>query len=183
MAIEEVQSHLKRKNKILFSRDSDVLDNLTTLIEMADRKVAVLWALDIATGIVLELDGKYPEIKLFEQSLNLAYLWMQGMVKMPAVKKAILKLHGLAKFFEQDPVTMPDGLKIRALAHGLSSIHSKKHAIGMPLYYLSALVQLDKEGYELPVRKEIKKYQETLEYYIRNEAKFNVHWAGFLENS
>lgn len=183
MVIEEVELRLGHKNKILFTRDSPVLGDLARLLDEVDKKVAVLWALDLSGEIVVELDHKYPQIELFDQSLNLAYQWLQGMVKMPAAKKAILELHGLAKVFEQEPATMADGLKIRGLAHGLSSIHSKKHAIGLPVYFLSALVYLEPEGYETAVKKAINAYFDRLEYYRAHVGGFNVHWAKFLDRS
>lgn len=181
MAIEEVEQRLKRHNKILFARDSPVLANLAAALEMTDKKVVVLWALDQASAIVMELVGKYPEIGLLGDSLNLASLWFQGQVKMAPVKKAILGLHKLASEFENDGSTKADSLKIRALAHGLATIHSKKHAIGLPMYYLSALVCLDKDNYQAPVIAMIRQYQTALEYYEEHISGFNVHWAKFMQ--
>ncbi|MDD3028225.1 MAG: hypothetical protein PHI41_09305 [Erysipelotrichaceae bacterium] len=181
MAIEEVERRLKRDNKILFARDSPSLASLVAILETMDKKAVVLWALDQATAVVMELDGKYPEIGLFVESLNLANLWFQGQVKMAPVKNAILQLHKIAGEFEKDGSTRADGLKIRALAHGLATIHSKKHAIGLPMYYLSALVCRDKDNYQVLVTDMIKQYRAALEYYDSHLSECNVHWAKFMQ--
>lgn len=48
MWLAEVKATAKRKNQILFSKDSVLLDELCQLIAQANRRVLVLWALELA---------------------------------------------------------------------------------------------------------------------------------------
>ena len=182
MAIEAVETRIHNKNKILFAKSDPQLEKLATRLEQTSKRVAILWALEQATRIVMELDFKYPDNDLFDQSLNLASMWMQGQIKMPQAKKAILALHQLATSFESSPDTYLDGLKIRALAHGLATIHSQRHAIGLPLYYLSALVMRNRDCYDLAVETRIAQYHDSLEYYQSHLDQCQVTWAKFLKN-
>ena len=58
--IEDVKKKVKRKNKILFSKDSEYLQDLVWLINQQNRQILVLWALDFAEEIVKKLEIKYP---------------------------------------------------------------------------------------------------------------------------
>ena len=61
MWLAEVKAKAKRKNQILFSKDSLLLTDLCQLIAQANRRALILWALELAEETARELAGKYPE--------------------------------------------------------------------------------------------------------------------------
>lgn len=48
---EEVKSKLKRKNQILFSKDSECFNELKFLIEQQNHRAMALWALELSEEI------------------------------------------------------------------------------------------------------------------------------------
>ena len=46
--IDEVRMKLKRKNQILFGKDSEYLQDLVMLFQDQDHRVMALWAFDFA---------------------------------------------------------------------------------------------------------------------------------------
>ena len=103
---------------------------------------------------------------------------MKGKVKMNKARYAILALHHSAG--EKDPVTQA---KMRAIAHGISCVHTPGHALGIPMYYFTSLIReygID-NGFEKCV-KTAKEYEEILEKCCETSGDSNVGYAGFLYN-
>lgn len=84
----DVEQKLKKKNKILFSRDSQCLQELKMLIEQQEHCTLVMWALDLCEK------------------------WSRGKIKMPVAKRAILDAHAVAK--EIDDKVIDGILKFRS---------------------------------------------------------------------
>lgn len=80
--LEEVQEKQKRKNQMLFSRDTPLFRGLNLLIEGQSRRVLVLWALDLAEETVEELETRYPLESRPRQALEASRLWAEGKLKM-----------------------------------------------------------------------------------------------------
>ena len=59
--LEEVAGKLRRRNQILFAKDSPFLQDLAELLRGQSHRVQVLWALSLAEEIVEILEQKYPE--------------------------------------------------------------------------------------------------------------------------
>ena len=55
MWFAEVKAKAKRKNQILFSKDSLLLTDLCQLIAQANRRALILWALELAEETTREL--------------------------------------------------------------------------------------------------------------------------------
>lgn len=175
--ILEVEAKLKRKNKILFSRESECLQPLLELISKQKHRVVVLWAFDCIQIPLNQLKKKYPQ----ENRLQIAYLqcvlWAQGKIKMPIAKRAILNAHQAAKEMI-DPI---DVALCHAVAQGLSSVHVETHAIGLPFYELSAIV-LNNENYDEKVIEKVDFYMKRLEYWQQHYQDEPREWASFLMN-
>ena len=58
--MKEVAGRLRRKNQVLFSKDSPYLEDLALLLRGQDRRAAVLWALELAAESVAALEARYP---------------------------------------------------------------------------------------------------------------------------
>ena len=70
-------------------------------------------------------------------TLIAAKAWAAGEIKMPVAKRAILNCHALAK-----KMTSPtDSARCHAIAQGFSVVHTTGHALGLPIYELTAIVR------------------------------------------
>ena len=59
--LDEVKIRIKNKNQILFTKDSEYLQDLIILFQKQNRKTMILWAHDLATESIAQLAEKYPE--------------------------------------------------------------------------------------------------------------------------
>ena len=97
MWLAEVRVKSKQHNQILFSKDSLLLDNLRHLIDQANRRASILWALGLAEETARELAEKYPEDHRPQDAITASRAWASGEIKMPIAKQAILNCHAIAK--------------------------------------------------------------------------------------
>ena len=95
MWLAEVKAKAKRKNQILFSKDSLLLADLCQLIAQANRRALILWALELAEETARELAGKYPEDHRPLDAIAASGAWASGEIKMPIAKQAILNCHAM----------------------------------------------------------------------------------------
>ena len=86
----DVEIKLKKRNKILFSRDSQCLQELINLIQLQNHRTLVMWALDCAKLILEQFEAKYPDERRPRTCLELCETWARGKNKMPIAKQAIL---------------------------------------------------------------------------------------------
>lgn len=59
--IDEVRQKIKRKNQILFSKDSVYLQDFIHLLESMNHRVTILWAFDFAAESVRRFEERYPK--------------------------------------------------------------------------------------------------------------------------
>lgn len=175
--LEEVQEKCKRKNQVLFTRDTPLFQGLRILMEGQSRQVLVLWALDLAEEGVLELEARLPGEERPRQALEAARLWAEGKIKMPLARRAILDCHALAKTLE-DPADI-------ALCHGVgqacSVVHTTGHALGYPIYALTALVRrLGVDHCREAVEGQVQHYVDQLIFWQEHLSDEPREWAGFL---
>ena len=134
--MESVKARLKRKNQVLFSPKDDLLAPLALLLEGQDRRAVVLWAFALVEETVERLEQKYPGEDRSRTTLELCRLWAAGTVKMPQAKAAILACHALAREWDS-----PEDIALcHAVGQGCSVVHTAGHAMGYPIYELTALV-------------------------------------------
>jgi hypothetical protein len=93
----DVEIKLKKGNKILFSRDSQCLQELIELIQLQNHRTLVMWALDCAKVPLKQFEAKYPDECRPRICLELCEDWARGRIKMPIAKRAILDSHAVAK--------------------------------------------------------------------------------------
>ncbi len=97
METDELETALRRKREILFSKDGNLLRALNRDLAACDRRIAIRWALDGANICAKRLFEKYPFEDAAAQAIKAAESWACGTIKMPLAKRAILECHARAK--------------------------------------------------------------------------------------
>ena len=178
MWLAEVCAKAKRHNQILFSKDSLLLDNLRHLIGQANRRALILWALELAEETARELVEKYPEDHRPWEAIAASRAWASGEIKMPVAKRAILNCHAMAK-----ELTEPaDIARCHAVGQACSVVHTSGHALGYPMYELTAIVlELGLEDCRDFIEQRVIYYTQRLCYWMEYEKTCQQKWVGFLK--
>ena len=178
MWLAEVRVKSKQHNQILFSKDSLLLDNLRHLIGQANRRALILWALKLAEETTRELAENYPEDHRPREAIAASGAWASGEIKMPIAKQAILNCHAIAK-----ELTNPaDIARCHAVGQACSVVHTAGHALGYPLYALTAIVlELGLDDCRDFIEQRVMYYTQRLCYWMEYEKTCQQKWAGFLK--
>ena len=175
--LDEVQNRITRKNQILFAKNSEYLADLTALIQEQNHRTMVLWAFEFADETVEKLFERYPNEKRLEFAVRTSKDWAAGKVKMPVAQHAILQSHAVAKEI--------DSLEAIALCHAIGQacgvVHTTGHAIGFPIYDLTAIIR----HYGVPECKGIveerkRQYIERIYYWREHYKNDASQWADFM---
>jgi hypothetical protein len=173
----DVEIKLKKRNKILFSRDSQCLQELIKLIQLQNHRTLVMWALDCAKLPLEQFEAKYPGEPRPRRCLELCEAWARGKIKMPIAKQAILDSHAVAKKIDDGEYDA----YCHAIGHAGATVHVETHALGLPIYELTAIVlKHGKDNFSKPVSEKINYYYRCLLYRQENAGNFGLHWANFL---
>jgi hypothetical protein len=173
----DVESKLKKRNKILFSRDSQCLQDLIKLIQLQNHRTLVMWALDCAKVPLEQFEAKYSDERRPRTCLELCEDWSKGKIKMPIAKRAILDSHAVAKEITDSEY----GALCHAIGHAGATVHVETHALGLPFYELTAIVlKYGKDNFQKPVSEKIDYYYNRLLYWNENTDKLGLAWADFL---
>lgn len=173
----DVEIKLKKRNKVLFSRDSECLQDLIKLIQLQNHRTLVMWALDCAKVPLKQFEIKYPNECRPRICLELCENWARGKIKMPIAKRAILDSHAVAKEINDSEY----GALCHAIGHAGATVHVETHALGLPFYELTAIVlKYRKDNFQKPVSEKISYYLNRLLYWQENTDKLGLDWAGFL---
>lgn len=140
--LSDMLARSRRGNRMLFSRDSAPLVPLETALASLPRWAQVEWALTCAQATLLALERRLPNEKRPRRALEAAWKWARGEVKMPVARRAILDVHQAARECA-DPV---ECALCRAVGHACATVHAAGHAMGLPIYELSAIAR--SEGVE-----------------------------------
>ncbi|MDF2544852.1 MAG: hypothetical protein K0S47_4570 [Herbinix sp.] len=173
----DVEIKLKKRNKMLFSRDSQCLQALINLIQLQKHRTLVMWALDCAKLTLEQFEAKYPDERRPRTCLELCEDWARGKIKMPIAKQAILDSHAVAKEIDDREY----GALCHAIGHACATVHVETHALGLPIYELTAIVlKYGKDNFPKPVSEKIEYYYNRLLYWQENTDEFELDWAEFL---
>ena len=173
----EVEEKQKRKNKVLFGQNNVLFQDLNTLIEQQNHRTMALWAFTFADEIATTLQTRYPEDTRPQGAVRICKEWAKGHVKMPEAKRAILQVHAMAKEIS----SLEDIALCHAVGQACGVVHTAGHAMGLPVYELTALVR----KYGLPeatpyVEKRNVQYIEKLLYWQTHYDDERREWASFL---
>lgn len=175
--LEEVRERYKRKNRILFGKDSEYLWDLRMLLEGQSHTVLTLWALDLAEGSVASLKEKYPEESRPEQALLVARDWAAGKVKIRFAQRKILDCHAFAKEIKDKG----DIAACHAVGQACAVVHTAGHVMGYPIYDLTALVcRYGIDGCREFVEARKQEYISRLFYWKEHEKDEDRTWAAFM---
>ena len=94
--LDEVKIRIKNKNQILFTKDSEYLQDLIILFQKQNRKTMILWAHDLAAESIVQLTEKYPEEMRPREALAASKDWAAGKIKMRLAQRKILDCHAFA---------------------------------------------------------------------------------------
>ncbi len=178
MWLAEVIAKANRKNQLLFSKDSLLLDNLRHLTDLTNRRVLILWALELAEETVLQLTEKYPEDHRPREAIAASRAWAAGEIKMPIAKRAILNCHAMAK----ELTDLADIARCHAVGQACSVVHTAGHALGYPMYELTAIVlEQGLDNCRDAVERRVMYYEQRLRYWTEYEKTCQLNWAGFLK--
>lgn len=173
----DVEIKLKKRNKILFTRDSQCLQELIKLIQLQNHRTLVMWALDCAKLPLEQFEAKYPDETRPRKCLELCEAWARGKIKMPIAKQAILDSHVVAKKIDDSEY----GAYCHAIGHAGATVHVETHALGLPIYELTAIVlKHGKDNFSKPINEKINYYYRCLLYWQENAGNFGLDWANFL---
>ena len=174
--LADVEEKLRRGNQVLFDSSSPCLWEFCRSMEKMHRKNRILWALVCAEEMVAEWEQAYPQELRPRQALWECRRWAAGEIKMPQAKAAILACHAAAKDL-QDPWA---AAMCHAIGQGGSTIHVGRHALGIPIYYLTALVRRNPEDYESRVLGQVARYLTRMDDWERADIS-GYTWAKFLQ--
>ena len=97
---------------------------------------------------------------------------------MPIAKRAILNCHAMAKELES-PANIA---RCHAVGQACSVVHTVGHALGYPMYELTAIVlELGLDSCRDTVEQRVMYYEQRLRYWMEHEKTCQVNWAGFLK--
>lgn len=176
--LREVKSKLKRGNKVLFAKDSTLFTELNDIIIRESHKVMVLWAFELVSAVVNTLKERYPDEMRPQIALDTSRAWAAGEVKMPLAQRAILDCHAFAK-----EIASPEDIALcHAVGQACSVVHANGHAIGLPVYELTAMVlSFGKDDYKEALENRVAYYIERLDYWRKHCGDYQGKWAEFME--
>ena len=174
---EVVSERLRRKNKVLFRADDPFLSDLKARLGEQDGKTVVLWAFGFAEEIAAVLAHRYPREDRPAAALFAAKNWALGKIKMARAQRAILDCHAFAK-----EISSPEDIALcHALGQACSTVHTAGHAMGLPVYELTALVhRVGVQNCADTLMRRVREYTERL-LSVRAGAETEMYeWAEFL---
>lgn len=175
--IDDVAGRLKRKNQVLFAKDSEFLQDLILLMNQQTHRAMVLWAFEFAEETAQMLRARYPDESRPQEAIETCKAWAAGKVKMPIAQRAILNAHAFAKEIES-----PEDIALcHAVGQACGVVHTAGHAIGYPVYDLTALVRhYGAQACVGPIEARKALYIERLLYWQEHYASWPVEWADFM---
>ena len=177
MWLAEVKAKAKRRNQILSDVNNPLLAELRELVAGANRRGLILWALELAEETVRELESRYPGDHRPQAAVEAARAWAAGEIKMPLAKRAILDCHAMARELT-DPA---DIARCHAVGQACIVVHTAGHAMGYPIYELTALVrELGRENCWQTVEARVRDYEQQLRLWTEREQTDCRDWADFL---
>ncbi len=175
--LDEVRIRLKKRNQVLFAKDTEFLQDLTMLFRGQSHRTMVLWALDVAAESVAKLEEKYPDESRPREALEAARAWAEGKIKMRLAQRKILDCHALAKEID----SKEDIALCHAIGQACAVVHTARHAIGYPMYELSAIVyRLGMENCAEAVEQRKQEYINKLLYWNEHVDDHEDKWADFM---
>ena len=172
----DVELRRRKNNQILFRRDSLCLQPLLEAIGEQDHRTVAAWALDCAWEPCRQLEERYEDSRP-RQAIETCWAWARGQAKMRQAQQAILAAHAMAK----EVPSPADAALCHAVGQACGAVHVETHAIGLPMYELTAIVRRAAgQEWKREVREKIAWYLARLEEQRQKTAEDPGPWATFL---
>lgn len=173
----DLRQRHKRGNQVLFTKSSVCLLPLQQQLAQLSHRAVVLWALELAEQAVETLRQRYPEEHRPAEALQLSRDWAAGRVKMRPAQRAILDAHAFAK-----EIDSPEDIAlVHAVGQACGTVHTAGHAIGFPMYELTAMVRrLGPDHCREEVERRIEHYGQRLRHWETQAKRVQTDWADFL---
>lgn len=168
------RQRMKRKREIFFNKTSSSLLPLIEKIDSSERSIVTCFALNECKRISEYLVRLY-NFSLLSEADAAVNEWAEGKRKIYDAKPYILALHRVANIIEDKS----DAYLFHAVAQGYSTVHTPRHAIGIAIYELSAMMKKGASDDEL--EKKIDSYFISLSEAERKAGERT--WAKFIRNS
>jgi hypothetical protein len=109
--------------------------------------------------------------------LEATKLWAAGKIKMPIAKQEILKCHAFAK----EIISQEDIALCHSVGQACGVVHANGHAIGFPVYDLTAIVyKYGIENCKEHIENRKKEYIKRIVYWEENYQNYSMDWANFM---
>ena len=173
----DVQRRMKRKNSILFAKDSPFLADLSDLISRIVHRALVLWALELGEEAAAVLLLRYPDETRPQTAVSASADWAAGKVKMRAAQRAILDVHAFAREIKSSE----DIALCHAIGQACGVVHTAGHAMGFPIYELTSIIR----RYGIPACREpaearMRHYIDRIIYWQEHAEDLPRQWAEFM---
>lgn len=175
--MDEVRLNLEKKRQVLFSKDSEYLQDLMFLFQNQNHRIMSLWAFDLAEESVKKLEEKHPYEKRPREALEAARNWASGKIKMQSAQRKILDCHAFAK-----EISNREDIAIcHAIGQACAVVHTAKHAIGYPIYDLTSIVyKLGVKNCKEAIETRKLEYADKLLYWNNHLSEYRGKWAAFM---
>lgn len=178
--LDEVRIKAKKRNKILFSLQNPLIEAIQDLVNQHNHRTVALWAFALADETVEKLRQKYPNEDRPQNAVALSRAWAAGQVKMPVAKHAILDVHAFAK----EITCLEDIAFCHAVGQACSVVHTTGHAMGFPVYDLTALViQHGIDSCKDFVDQRVTEYFDKMAYCKTIHTDNQYTWADFMREN
>jgi hypothetical protein len=175
--LDEVRTRLKKRNQVLFAKDSAYLQDLRMLFQDQNHRTMVLWALDFAVESLQTLEEKYPDEKRPREAIEAARDWAAGNIKMRPAQRKFLDCHAFAKEID----CKVDIAICHAIGQACAVVHTAGHAIGYPIYDLTSVIyRLGIEDCSEAVALRKQAYIDKLLYWKERSCGYKGNWADFM---
>lgn len=175
--IEEVNIKIKKKNQVLFGKDSEYLQDLISLFQNQNHRVMALWAFDFAAESIAVLEEKYPEEMRPREALKAVRDWSAGKQKMRPAQRKILDCHAFAKEID----CKEDIALCHAIGQACAVVHTAGHAIGYPIYDLTSIIyRLGIDQCMAAFERRKQDYIDRLFYWNEHLDDYKGEWADFM---
>lgn len=172
-----VRARMRRGNRILFAPDDALLADLACRVAAQPRRAQVLWALTLADETAAALAQRYPEQSAPRDAVAATWQWARGGIKMPVAKREILRCHALARVWTDDA----DIALCHAVGQACGVVHAAGHAMGYPVYDLTALVRrCGADDWRPLVEARVRRYEALVAESASRALRDPGPWAPFL---
>jgi hypothetical protein len=163
--------------QLLFTRESECLWPIRTLIEEQNHRTLVTWVVACAPRILDLFEPRYPQDNRPREAIEAAQAWARGDIKMSIAKKAAIAAHNAAT----EASDLAAHASARAMGHVIGTVHVETHAMGVVMYGLTAFVRAADRGmYEEVIARECRWFYELLLYRSMKVPSDGEKWAPFL---